>query len=126
MEEQFARLTLGRIVWATLPGSDGRPCEAHRFVIVVPPGSASPDAELSVVGISTRPPDKGREWYCVPMMWMDRPGGHPETKLTQRCYAHCNWIRITTISALSNLAGVVGEAKMREIRRVLDRIQAEG
>ncbi len=51
---------------------------------------------------------------------MSRPGGHPETGLNQECFAHCLWIQITTISALTSLGGRVGEKAMYQIRAILD------
>jgi len=126
VEEPYANLILGRIVWATLPDSNGRPCELHRFVIVVPPSSASHDAELAVVGISTRRPAKGRENDCVKLKWMNRRGGHPVTRLDKESFAHCEWLVSTTIDAIEDIAGYVGESEMVQIRKILARLQASG
>jgi hypothetical protein len=124
-EIEFEKLTSGRIVWANLPDSQGNDCGEHRFVIVVPPTAPITAAsELWVIGISTRRPEKESKDDCVKLKYENRPGGHPKTKLTSECWAHCGWAHICAVGELRDRSGVVGEAEMKQIRDIFERMRS--
>lgn len=113
MDLDTNKLTLGRIVWADLPDSNGEPCGNHRFIIVSAPTSFDDEEIVALVGVSTRIPDKDEEAECVPLRYHQQ--GHALTKLKKPSWAHCRWYQEAKLGQIQELSGQVGQAAVENI-----------
>jgi hypothetical protein len=94
----------GRIVWVEISDPQGRNPKCRPAVIVTANEDIRPDAEVWVVGISSRL-DVGPAEVQVELPWDRR--GHPRTGLRERCAAICTWLRQVSLAAVKSEAGDV-------------------
>jgi len=109
---------VGTIVWANRPDQNNRNHRDHPMIVLEPPKSDDPDAEMIVVVISGSLTEEKKDTCCVRM----RSG--PTAHLKKECWAVCDWvlsIRVDEIIA-SRGRGFVANAEMREIYIVMDEL----
>jgi hypothetical protein len=82
-------LRVGAIVLIESPlSSAGTPTYPHYFVVVHVPQRLVAGSRIGCVGVSSRISDAAFDPELhVPMRWMDRKNGHPETGFSKPCHA---------------------------------------
>ena len=108
----MADLCRGRIVWVELPDPQGHNPKCRPAVIVTPTDDIRPDGDLWVVAISTQL-DAAPANAQVELPW--KRGGHPRTKLKERCAAICSWMVKVTADSIKESAGVVPGRQLLDI-----------
>jgi len=79
---------------------------------------------IPMVGISSRiDPGSADPAKHIPLKWLDRRGGDPETGLDRRCYACVDFTHVSTVYAGSNFALEVAAEHNRKFIRA-DKLQA--
>jgi len=96
----------GRIVWAEFLDTGGNQTYAHPAVILTGKEVIDAGGQILVAVASTKL-HLSRVEDQVPLLWMARPGGHPVTKLNQKCAVVCTWIRPIQENDILDFAGVV-------------------
>jgi len=110
----------GRIVWVELTDPQGRNPKTRPAVIVTATGDIKPDGTVVVVAVSSQvdasPPD-----VQVELPWAN--GGHPRTRLKERCAAVCTWLAEVPVSAIQRYGGTVPAAQMLRIIALLESLE---
>jgi mRNA-degrading endonuclease toxin of MazEF toxin-antitoxin module len=106
-----ARLTLGRIVWASVPDANGfrklRPA-----IIVTPSERLTETGPVEVVAVTSRLPKPLPDDHVL-LPWHAQ--GHPRTGLNRPCAAVCTWVARITPDDIDDIAGIVPGAVMATI-----------
>ena len=93
------RLEPGSILRVEKPySSSGKPTYPHFFVVLSVPESISVGTIIPLVGISSRiDRDQANPSMQVPMKWLNRKGGDPETGFEKPCYACVDFTHILDV-----------------------------
>jgi hypothetical protein len=93
------RLEAGSIVRVEKPlSSSGRPTYPHFFVILAMPEELKAGVKIPLVGVSSRiDPNSADPARHVPMKWLRRKGGDPETGFTSPCHACVDFTHVLTV-----------------------------
>ena len=92
-------LKAGSIIQIENPlGTTGRATHAHFFVVVSRPAILQVGDTIFTVGVSsTILRDSFDHRFHIPMKWLARKGGDPETGFDRPCYAIFDFIHILTV-----------------------------
>jgi hypothetical protein len=93
------QLEPGSIVKVEEPeSSSGKPTYPHFFIVLSVPDRIEPGERVPLVGISSRiDPHSADPAKHVPMKWLDRKGGDPETGFDKRCYPCADFTHVLPI-----------------------------
>jgi hypothetical protein len=124
--KDFQRLqTRGRIVWTEVPDPQGRNVKRRPCLILHPPTANNSTSPVQVVGGSSSPPQPGNEHLAVIAKGLKKPGGHPQTRLTDTTYFYGIWLSEIPLESILGIGGFLHEQEVLKLEQIIKSLSTD-